>query len=299
MVAQRTAHGRTDVPLTPAGRRQAEALGRHLAGRSFALVLTSPLDRARETCRLAGYGERRPGHGRPARVGLRHLRGTHDRRHPGRWSPAGRSGPARSRKGSPSTRWERELAASSTGPLAAGGDAALFGHGHLLRILAACWIGRPPGTAACSPWPPHPSAFSAGNARPGSSSAGTRQCPKPLRARRERDPRAGPSRCVRSERTTGASSRGWTGNDGRAPARERRPAHLQRGRRGSAGRDCGARAGEAAPAPAQAVRGAPSPRPDSRSARRTPPPPDRSPPPGPRACSGRSKSSRFRRIMYA
>jgi probable phosphoglycerate mutase len=29
--------------------------------------------------------------------------------------------------------------------LAAGGDAALFGHGHLLRILAACWIGRPPG----------------------------------------------------------------------------------------------------------------------------------------------------------
>ena len=29
--------------------------------------------------------------------------------------------------------------------LAASGDAALFGHGHLLRILAACWIGRPPG----------------------------------------------------------------------------------------------------------------------------------------------------------
>src|SRR5262245_48512639 len=48
--------GRTDVPLTPAGRRQAEALGRHLTGRSFALVLASPLDRARETCRLAGYG---------------------------------------------------------------------------------------------------------------------------------------------------------------------------------------------------------------------------------------------------
>ena len=47
--------GRTDVPLTPAGRRQAEALGHYLAGRPFALVLTSPLARARETCRLAGY----------------------------------------------------------------------------------------------------------------------------------------------------------------------------------------------------------------------------------------------------
>src|SRR5262245_37599284 len=48
--------GRTDVLLTPAGRLQAEALGRQLRGRSFALVLTSPLGRARETCQLAGYG---------------------------------------------------------------------------------------------------------------------------------------------------------------------------------------------------------------------------------------------------
>jgi broad specificity phosphatase PhoE len=47
--------GRTDIALTSSGERQAAALGRHLAGRSFVLVLCSPLQRARETCRLAGY----------------------------------------------------------------------------------------------------------------------------------------------------------------------------------------------------------------------------------------------------
>src|SRR5262245_30159170 len=49
--------GRTDIPLTPMGVRQAEALRRHLKGRAFSLVLASPLARARETCRVAGYGE--------------------------------------------------------------------------------------------------------------------------------------------------------------------------------------------------------------------------------------------------
>src|SRR4051812_50192228 len=49
--------GRTDIGLTPVGERQAALLGRRLAGRKFALVLTSPLARARETCRLAGCGE--------------------------------------------------------------------------------------------------------------------------------------------------------------------------------------------------------------------------------------------------
>src|SRR5580700_6712760 len=48
--------GRTDIPLTPAGRANAEALGRYLTGRQFALVLVSPLSRAVETCRLAGFG---------------------------------------------------------------------------------------------------------------------------------------------------------------------------------------------------------------------------------------------------
>ena len=49
--------GRTDLPLIEAGRRRARALRAELAGQTFSLVLCSPLLRARETCRLAGYGE--------------------------------------------------------------------------------------------------------------------------------------------------------------------------------------------------------------------------------------------------
>src|SRR4029077_1579842 len=48
--------GRTDLPLTDRGCERAQAMGRLLNGRPFAMVLTSPFQRARETCRLAGYG---------------------------------------------------------------------------------------------------------------------------------------------------------------------------------------------------------------------------------------------------
>src|SRR4051812_30494897 len=47
---------RTDLPLTPEGERKAANLKGQLDGRSFALVLTSPMRRAIDTCRLAGYG---------------------------------------------------------------------------------------------------------------------------------------------------------------------------------------------------------------------------------------------------
>ena len=45
----------TDLELTAEGERKAAAVGRLLAGKTFAMVLASPLRRARETCRLAGY----------------------------------------------------------------------------------------------------------------------------------------------------------------------------------------------------------------------------------------------------
>ncbi len=50
--------GRTDVPLTEEGRREALLVHEWLARRSFGRVLTSPLSRAAETCELAGLGER-------------------------------------------------------------------------------------------------------------------------------------------------------------------------------------------------------------------------------------------------
>jgi broad specificity phosphatase PhoE len=49
--------GRTDVPLTVRGERQAAALGERLRGAGFALVLASPLERARRTAELAGFGD--------------------------------------------------------------------------------------------------------------------------------------------------------------------------------------------------------------------------------------------------
>src|SRR5918998_828403 len=50
--------GVTDIPLTDEGRRAAEALGDRLAGREYAIVLVSPLSRARDTAELAGFGHR-------------------------------------------------------------------------------------------------------------------------------------------------------------------------------------------------------------------------------------------------
>jgi broad specificity phosphatase PhoE len=134
--------GRTDVPLTDEGRRQAEALGVCLKGWRFALVLSSPRRRAVDTCRLAGLGEM-------AQVwddlmewdyGDYEGRTTLEIRseRPGwtLWS-----------HGVPGGESVEQVGARADGVLAearqAGGDVALFSHGHLLRVLAARWIDLP------------------------------------------------------------------------------------------------------------------------------------------------------------
>ena len=65
--------GLTDLPLTERGERNARSLGERLKGLTFAHVFTSPLQRARRTCELAGFGPRRGGRSGFGRMELRRL----------------------------------------------------------------------------------------------------------------------------------------------------------------------------------------------------------------------------------
>lgn len=135
--------GRTDIPLTERGREQAVAVGAALRGRRFALVLTSPLERAAETCRLAGYGEvaERREELMEWDYGAYEGRKTVDIREerPGwtLWRDGVTGGETAADVGARADRVIAELRALT-------GDAAVFAHGHLLRVLAARWIGLAP-----------------------------------------------------------------------------------------------------------------------------------------------------------
>jgi probable phosphoglycerate mutase len=135
--------GRTDIPLTATGEQQGKALGRNLAGRQFALVLTSPLARARETCRLAGFDD-------AAQVSddlLEWNYGIYEGRttaavraeEPG-WSIWNTPIPEGETVEQVGERARRVIERAD----AVAGDVALFSHAHFLRILGACWIGLPP-----------------------------------------------------------------------------------------------------------------------------------------------------------
>jgi probable phosphoglycerate mutase len=149
--------GRTDLPLTAAGRRRAQAIGRRLSGRPFALVLSSPLARALETCRLAGYGD-------AARLTDDLLEWDYGDYEGRRTADIQKERPGWSlwRDGVPGGETVAEVGARASRVIetarAADGDVALFAHGHVLRVLSACWLGLPPdggrlfalGTAAVS-----------------------------------------------------------------------------------------------------------------------------------------------------
>jgi broad specificity phosphatase PhoE len=134
---------RTDVPLTDQGRRQAEGLEACLKEWRFALVLTSPLQRAAETCRLTGLSD-----AAEVRQDLREWdygayegRTTPDIRteHPGwtLWSDGVPGGESAAQVGA---RADRILAEARR----ARGNVVLFSHGHFLRVTASRWIGLPP-----------------------------------------------------------------------------------------------------------------------------------------------------------
>jgi len=133
---------RTDIPLTAVGREEAAALGGYLRGRRFELVLVSPLGRARETCRLAGYGDavvdpdlREWDYG--DYEGLTTLQ--IEERHPGwsLWTGGVPHGETAAQVGERAGRAIDRAAAAA-------GDVAIFAHGHFLRVLAARWLGLPP-----------------------------------------------------------------------------------------------------------------------------------------------------------
>jgi broad specificity phosphatase PhoE len=135
--------GRTDVPLDDEGRRQARALRGLLAGRTFARVLVSPLQRAVETCGLAGYGDVAQVDDRVVEIDYGDYEGrtTEDIRAdaPG-WSVWDTGAPGGESLDGVAARADAVIAELR----AAHGDAAVFAHGHFLRLLAARWIGLGP-----------------------------------------------------------------------------------------------------------------------------------------------------------
>jgi len=135
--------GRTDVPLTDRGREQALAVGEALRGREFALVLTSPLQRAADTCRLAGFGDQAQERDDLVEwdYGAYEGRTTEEIRkeRPG-WLVWDDELPGGETLAQVGVRADRVIAEVR----AAEGDALLFAHGHVLRILAARWLGLEP-----------------------------------------------------------------------------------------------------------------------------------------------------------
>ena len=131
--------GRTEIPLTEHGRGQAEAVGEALRGRDFALVLTSPLGRALETCRLAGFGERAEQRDELMEwdYGAYEGRTTTEIREerPGwtLWADGVPEGETVEQVGARVDRMLDEVRGLD-------GDALLFAHGHVLRILTARWL---------------------------------------------------------------------------------------------------------------------------------------------------------------
>jgi probable phosphoglycerate mutase len=139
--------GRTDIPLTDLGREQARQLGAVLAGQSFSRILSSPLSRASETARLAGFGAgleidpdlREWDYG--AYEGRRRVDIARD--DPG-WTIWSRPIPDGESLVELGARADRVIGRL----LPIGGDVLVFSHGHFLRVLAARWIEAPPVTAS-------------------------------------------------------------------------------------------------------------------------------------------------------
>jgi probable phosphoglycerate mutase len=132
--------GITDLPLTENGRRMAKMLRPVLANESFALVLTSPLERARETAELAGFGARAEidpdlmewNYGEYEGLTSKEIRA----QAPG-WIIFRDGCPGGESPDQIGARVDRVIARVR----AVDGNVALFAHGHVFRVFVARWIG--------------------------------------------------------------------------------------------------------------------------------------------------------------
>jgi probable phosphoglycerate mutase len=140
----------TDIPLTEHGRKRAEELREFLAGRKFATVLVSPMGRARETCQIAGYGDvavvepnlTEWNYGEAEGKTTAQMREKYGPEW-SVWSSPLPGGEAVEHVGERADKVIAE-ALKAVEPGSPGKNAvALFAHAHILRILAARWIGLP------------------------------------------------------------------------------------------------------------------------------------------------------------
>ena len=141
---------RTDVALTELGRERAAVLGNYLAGVKFCAVIRSPMGRARETCEIAGFGDRAVVDDglREWDYGVYEGRTTAEIQEeiPGWsvWKDPVIGGESLEQVGA---RADGVIQRALGLPSNAEADARrvlLFGHAHILRILAARWIGLAP-----------------------------------------------------------------------------------------------------------------------------------------------------------
>jgi broad specificity phosphatase PhoE len=135
--------GRTDLALTKDGRQQAAFLRERLAQRPFSLVLSSPLVRAVETCKIAGYWDDAEVSGDLREWDYGDYEGlttSQIREKAAGWTIWTGDPPGGETIGQVADRARRIIKRARE----VKGDVVLFAHGHLLRVLSACWLALPP-----------------------------------------------------------------------------------------------------------------------------------------------------------
>lgn len=135
--------GRTDIELVPQGMKEAERVGTILAGKDFATVFTSPLQRAFETCTIAGFGSNAVTSDDLVEWDYGDYEGltTNEiRKSVPDWTLWTHGVPGGETAAEVGRRVDRVIAAAR----ANSGKTLCFAHGHVLRVLAARWIGLPP-----------------------------------------------------------------------------------------------------------------------------------------------------------